>query len=143
MQEHEDSNRWKVEALVNGHNSIATMLDHHFIQIVESAPDLPGFVLADVPILHADTATNRIGFRGQVSVGDADLVCGPLTRRTVVFFTAKRLPPLMIRTKKKVDEINNLFVHSALKEVACHPSDRLTLQRLTRSRLPFKKLSQI
>jgi Protein of unknown function (DUF4238) len=138
-QEHEDSNRWKVQALVDGHNSIATLLDRHFIQIVESAPGLPGFVLADVPIIHADTATNRIGFRGQVAVGDADLVCGPLTRRTVVFFTAKRLPPLMIRTKKKVDEINNFFVHSALQEVACHPSDRLALQRLVRSRVPFRK----
>ncbi|MGQ0433394.1 MAG: DUF4238 domain-containing protein [Microthrixaceae bacterium] len=119
-----------VQAMVRQHDQMAEKLNSFHMQTVELDNDLPGFVLGDTPIVHADTRQDRYGFRDRLALGAADLITGPLTRRTAVCFTLKRLPHTVIRTRKMVDAINAIVLRAAQAEVACHPDDAHALSQL-------------
>ncbi len=135
----ERSGRSLVEAMTHQHNSIAEKLIPYHVQVVQAVNSLPGFVLGDVPVVHASLASGRFGFRDRLAIGDADLLIAPLTRRIVVCFTATRRADVRITTKRKVREINAIFVRAALDEVACHPDDLLETQRLVRNLPPARR----
>lgn len=91
---------------------------------------MPGFVLSDVPIVHADSRTGRYGFRDELAIGDADLIVGPLTRRTTVCLTAEPMEHFAVTTKKATQLINAVFWRSAREVVACHPDDTREARRV-------------
>ena len=76
----------------------------------------------------------RYGFRDHLALGDADFIVGPLTRTTAACFTARPLPPVLVKTRKLLDATNAIFLRAALEEIACHPDDAKAL-RQTHSRL--------
>jgi hypothetical protein len=120
--------------MIRQHDAMAEMLNRFHLQVVELAEGLPGFVIGDTPVVHALLEDGRYGFRDHLALGDADFIIGPLTRRTAACFTVKPLSPVLVKTRKKLDAINAIFVRAALAEVACHPDDanatRQTLSRL-------------
>lgn len=118
-------------SMARQHDAIAEKLCGFHMQVIEVDPTLPGLVLGDTPIVHADLATRRYGFRDSLAIGDASLIIGPLTRRTAVCFTATRLPPVTITTHKALDALNAVFIRAAVVEVACHPDDARRLQQLS------------
>lgn len=118
-------------SMARQHDAIAEKLCGFDMQVIELDPGLPGLVLGDTPIVHADLATGRYGFRDSLAIGDASLIIGPLTRRTAVCFTAVRLPPVTITTHKALDSLNAVFVRAAVTEVACHPDDARRLQQVS------------
>lgn len=73
--------------------------------------------------MHAALDNGRYGFRDQLALGDASFIIGPLTRTTAACFSARPLRPELIKTRKKVDAINAIFLRAASSEVACHPDD--------------------
>jgi hypothetical protein len=103
---------------------------------------LPGFVLSDVPIVHVDSRTRRYGFRDELAIGDADLIVGPLSRRTAVCLTAEPMEHLAVTTKKATQLINAVFWRSARELVACHPDDTREARRVFAhlDELPVAKL---
>lgn len=123
-----------VEAMIRQHDAIAAMLNRFHLQVIELAPGLPGFVIADTPVAHADLNRGRYGFRDRLALGDADFIIGPLTRTTAACFTARPLPPMLVKTRKLLDATNAIFLRAALEEIACHPDDARALQQ-THSRL--------
>lgn len=135
----EDSRRGFVGSMINAYNTIVEMLSKYRIQIVQSIPTLPGFVLGDVPVVHANLEQGRFGFRDNLAVGDSDIIIGALTRTTVACFTVKKEESRRVGTASKVQQINNLFVRAALREVACHPNDTLAVKRLCVNKLPLKR----
>lgn len=131
---HADGGAELVRSMLQQLDEIAEVLDRFHLQIVELDPGLPGFVIADTPVLHVATQDHRFGFRDGLAVGDADLIAGPLTRTTAACFTAELLPDVRFATRKRVDAWNALFIRGAQAEVACHPDDARGL-RQTHSRL--------
>jgi Protein of unknown function (DUF4238) len=115
------------------------------IQLVGSSVDLPGFVLADHPVLHGRRSEGRFGFRDAGAIGDADLVVVPISRRLVAFYSARNLTDVRIRTKKGVRWVNSLLLRGAQSEVACHPDDAQETSRLIRDadRYPPTKFDSI
>lgn len=134
----ERSRKLLSESTARQHDKIAEMLNGFAIQIIWTEPPLPGFVLGDVPVIHANTQSGRYGFRDGLALGDADLVIGPLARRVAACFTVQRLGHMQLRTKKMVDLVNAVFWRGARSEVACHPDDVLATQQMARriDRLP-------
>jgi hypothetical protein len=128
-----------LETVGENHNKFAEKLDDYAVQLVIIGDHLPGFVLGDVPVVHASLRTNRFGFRDRLAIGDADFVGAPLTRRSAAFFTASRQPHETLRTKSKLRQVNALFVRAAVAEVACHPDDVLELSRLCRNPPPLRR----
>src|SRR6266545_4365299 len=99
------------------------------MQVIWSQPPLPGFILGDVPVVHAQVDTERFGWRDLLAIGDANLIIGPLTRRVAVCFSATRVPYTQLKTRRLVDLMNSLIWKGSLAQVACHPEDSLaTLQ---------------
>jgi hypothetical protein len=135
----ESSRQGLVDSMVSLHNKIAAKLDEYRIQVIEVPDRLPGFVLADVPVVHADLSSLRFGFRDHLAVGDANLVIGPLTRRIAVCFTASSDSHVVVKSKAKVLEVNNLLRAGAVREVACHPDDAQVIARLLRNPPPVKR----
>lgn len=125
-----------VQSMVRQHDQMASRLNGLHMQVVELASGIPGFVLGDTPVVHADTQTGRYGFRDRLALGDANLILGPLTRRTAACFTARPLPPAVIPTRKLLDAVNAIFIRAAQEEVACHPEDSRALGQ-TYSRLDW------
>lgn len=123
-----------VRSMLRQLDEITEVLHRFHLQIVELDEGLPGFVIADTPVLHVATQDHRYGFRDHLAVGDADLIAGPLTRTTAACFTAELLPDVRFATRKRVDAWNALFIRGAQAEVACHPDDARGL-RQTHSRL--------
>lgn len=113
------------------HDQIAGKLSGFHMQVIELDSRLTGFVLGDTPIVHADLATERYGFRDSLAIGDATLILGPLTRRTAVCFTVERLAPVVITTHKALDSLNAVFIRAAVAEVVCHPADAKRLQQVS------------
>lgn len=130
--------RHVVDTMLRQRAAMTEMLGRFHLQIVEVSEGLPGFAIGDTPIVHALLKEGRYGFRTHLALGDADFIVGPLTRRTAACFTATPLPPVQVRTRKKLDAINAVFIRSALEEVACHPDDAKALQQtyLRLDRLP-------
>lgn len=112
-----------VGSTTHRHDQIAARLNQFHMQVIEIPPHLPGLVLADTPITHAEPSTGRYGFRDRLAIGDATLILGPLTRRTAVAFTAAPMAPVVLSTRRSVDTLNAIFIRNALSEVACHPDD--------------------
>lgn len=135
----EESRRGFVGSMINAYYSIVQMLSNYRIQIVQSIAALPGFVLGDVPVVHANLEQGRFGFRDNLAVGDSDIILGALTRRTVACFTAKKELNVRVRTASKVQKINNIFVRAALREVACHPDDAVAVKRLCVNKLTLQR----
>lgn len=123
-----------VTAMIRQHDAIAEMLNRFHLQVIELAAGLPGFVIADTPVVHADLKRGRYGFRDHLALDDADFIIGPLTRTTAACFTARPLPPMLVKTRKLLDATNAIFLRAALEEIACHPDDARALQQ-THSRL--------
>lgn len=124
-----------VSTMIRQHDAMADMLNRFHLQIVVIADNtLPGFVIGDCPVVHARLDEDRYGFRDQLALGDADFIMGPLTRTTAACFSARRLEPVRVTTRKKLDAINAIFLRAAMEEVACHPEDAKAT-RQTHSRL--------
>lgn len=123
-----------VEAMARQHDAMAEMLNRFYLQVVELDPALPGFLIGDTPVVHAKLSAAQYGFRDHLALGDADFIIGPLTRRRAACFTARRLPSVLVTTRKKLDVINAIFLRAAQIEVACHPDDAKAT-RQTHSRL--------
>lgn len=117
-------------SMVRQHDEIAEKLSRFHMQVIELASNLPGFVLGDTPVVHADAATGRYGFRDSLALGDASMIIGPLTNRTAACFAAQPLGPAVIRTHKALDALNAVFIRAATSEVACHPDDARRLQQV-------------
>lgn len=117
-------------SMARQHDAIAEKLCEFHLQVIALDSALPGFVLGDTPIVHADLKTGRYGFRDSLAIGDASLIIGPLTRRTAVCFTATYLPPVTITTHKALDALNAVFIRAATAAVACHPDDARRLQQV-------------
>ena len=126
------------ESTTRQHDQIAEMLNRFSMQVVWTDHSLPGFVLADVPVVHANTQTGQYGFRDGLAIGDADLIIGPLTRRVATCFSTTRLPHERLRTRRMVELVNAVLWRAAREEVACHPDDVLSTQQMARriDRLP-------
>jgi hypothetical protein len=119
-----------VRSMTHHHDVMAEKLNRFHMQVIEIDPMLPGLVLGDTPIVHASSASGRYGFRDRLALDEADLVVGPLTRRVAACFTVEPLPPVVVRTKELVDQINAVFIRAASAEVACHPDDALATRQL-------------
>lgn len=112
-----------VESTTHQHDQIAGRLNEFHMQVIEIAPHLPGFVVGDTPVTHADPITRRYGFRDRLAIGDSTLIVGPLARRTAVAFTATPLRPVTLTTRRMVDTMNAVFIRNARSEIASHPDD--------------------
>jgi len=127
-----EGNRMHVDGMIRQYNTLLDYLSRFHIQLLTvGIPDY-GFVLSDVPVVHANTAAKRYGFRDGLGVAEADLFIGPLTRTTAALFSCHRERHETFRVKKKLDRINAVFVRAANAEIACHPADALALTRLWR-----------
>jgi hypothetical protein len=123
-----------VTTTIGQHDAMAEMLNGFHLQVVELVAGLPGFVIGDTPVVHAQLGNARYGFRDRLALGDADFIIGPLTRTTAACFTVRPLAPALVKTRKMLDTINAIFLRAALREVACHPDDAKAV-RQTHSRL--------
>jgi hypothetical protein len=123
-----------VSTMIRQHDRMAEMLNGFHLQIIELDDGLPGFVIGDTPVVHAVLNDRRYGFRDRLALGDADLIIGPLTRRTAACFTVKPLNPVRLTTRKRLDATNAIFMRAALAEIACHPDDSRAVKQ-THSRL--------
>lgn len=110
--------------MIRQHDMIAERLSRFHLQVISIADrNLPGFVVGDTPVVHAALEDGRHGFRDRLALGDASFIIGPLTRTTAVCFSARPFRPLLIKTRKKIDAINAIFLRAAWTEIACHPDD--------------------
>lgn len=123
-----------VTTMIGQHDLMAEMLNGFHLQVVQLAAGLPGFVIGDTPVVHAQLREGRYGFRDGLALGDANFIIGPLTRTTAACFTVRPLTPVLVKTRRMVDTINGIFLRAALAEVACHPDDAKAV-RQTHSRL--------
>jgi hypothetical protein len=113
-----------VKTMIRQHDAIAEKLNGFHLQVIALADSrLPGFVVGDTPVVHAALERGRYGFRDRLALGDASFIIGPLSRTTAACFSARRLRPELVKTKKRVDAINAIFLRAASNEVACHPDD--------------------
>ena len=86
---------------------------------------MPGFVLADQPVVHARPDEGRYGFASQLAIGDANLIMVPIKRRLLAFYTVQPLAnrDFTLETKRGLRIINAALCRNAVKEVACHSED--------------------
>jgi hypothetical protein len=114
---------------------IPGILGRYQVQLVEADLSwMPGFVLADQPVLHARPDEGRYGFASQLALGEADLIIMPIQRRLVAFYT---LQPLVnrhftLKTERGLRVINAALCRNAVKEVACHPDDAQEVSNVIR-----------
>ena len=114
-------------------NNIKRVLGKWHLQVVGNGERLPGFVLGDVPVVHADLISQRFGFRDGLAVGDANVIMAPLSPRVLVCFANQERRPMTLTTKQSVRTLNSMTIRVALREVACHPNDAADLQRACQS----------
>jgi hypothetical protein len=107
----------------NVNSGISAVLGRYRVQLVEAASWMPGFVLADQPVLHARPHEGRYGFASQLAVGDADLIMMPIRRRLLACYTVQPLANLTLKTECGLRVINAALCRNAVKEVARHPDD--------------------
>jgi hypothetical protein len=138
----EERNTFFTGSMINIYNGLVQKFAGYYVQVIESLGTLPGFILPDVPVLHVDLATQRIGFRNDLAPVDATFILAPLTRHTAACLTSTRVPHKLVTTKKLVQTINAALWRSADREVACHPDDAREAQRVFEhlERLPISNL---
>ena len=131
-----------IDSLARNHDHMAEKLAELHVQVVTTDSAGPGFVLADVPVVHADSRRERFGLRDGLGIGDADFIMAPLSRWTAIVLSATWLPHSRLRTKKQLQLINAAFIRAALAEVACHPDDLREARRVwgNLDRLPTRRL---
>src|SRR3954454_17346380 len=95
---------------------------------------MPGFILADEPVLHARPKEERYGFTSGLAVGDADLIMVPIHRRLLAFYTARYQDHLTLRTERGLHVINATLCINAVSKVACPPDDARAMSRMIRNR---------
>lgn len=130
LNEHAAANRFHVEGMFRQYGRLLSVFVGMHFQIIDAEPLGTGFALADVPITHAHTSTGRYGLRDRVGVSDANLLIGPLSRFLAVAVSNCPLPPVIVTTKRRLHEINAVFIRGALSEVACHPDDAREVRRV-------------
>lgn len=138
-----ETNEFFVENLPRLQRKMRDMMAKYHVQVIEAPEPLPGFVLGDVPVVHANLASQQYGFRDGLALGDCDYLAAPVSRRVAVLFTSQRLPHAVLTTKKTVSKFNAMTLFSAHREVLCHPSDQVALKRLWMSRDRFRSNGQI
>jgi hypothetical protein len=111
---------------------IPEVLGRYRVQLVEAPDWMPGFVLADQPVVHACPDEERYGFVSQLAVGDADLIVVPIRRRLVAFYTVRQMASFTLKTKRGLRIINAALCRNAVTEVACHPADAPEASHLIR-----------
>ena len=104
-------------------SGIPRVLGRYHVQLVEVPTWMPGFVLADQPVLHARPSEGRFGFASQLAVGGADLIMMPIRRRLLACYTGQPLANFTLKTKRALQVIKAALCRNAVKEVACHPDD--------------------
>ena len=114
-------------------DTIDRVLRKWHLQVVQSPTSLPGFILGDVPVIHASLQARKFGFRDGLAVGDADVIMAPIGRRVMVCFAPHEKRPTTLTTKQSVRTLNALTIRVARQEVACHPDDGADVQRACRS----------
>lgn len=128
--------KWDITTMVDHHNKVAELLNGKHIQIIEldrsRNRSLPGFVLGDVPVIHADEATGRFGFADHLAIGDADRILAPLKPTVLALFTETPLPAATVSKKRSVNALNAGLIRGALKEVVCRHEDAAAVQRVCR-----------
>ena len=104
---------------------------------------MPGFVLADQPVLPARRGEGRYGFASHLAIGDADLIMMPIRRRLVAFYTVQQMANFTLKTERGLGVINAALCRNAVKEVACHPDDARDTSKVIRhiDRYPASALS--
>lgn len=135
--------RASVENLPHFQGRIRDMLAKFHLQVIETDERLPGFILGDVPVVHALLATQRFGFRDRLALGDSDFVAGPISRRVAVLFTKDRLPHTRVQTKRLVSKFNVMTLFAADREVARHPDDTRSLRQLWLYREQHRSFSHL
>jgi hypothetical protein len=133
------SGEWRRDTIAHNHDGVVDRLTSLHVQIVEVDDSLPGLAIGDVPVVHANLGDGRFGYRDRLAIGDADLIMGPLTRRALACFSATRDANVCITTKRKLNDVISLLVRASVREVACHPDDRLNLQRVCRNPPPLRR----
>lgn len=115
------------------------------VQLVGCADNLPGFVLADNPVVHGKRGEGLFGFLHAGAIGDADIMAVPISRRLVAFYCRSHSPDILIRTKKSLQWVNSLLLRVAQREVLCHPDDAQETSRLIQNidRYPAAKFDSI
>lgn len=78
------------------------LLARWMVQLVGCDDNLPGFILADNPVVHGRRSEGRFGFLHAGALGDADMIVVPISRRVVAFYSSRRLPDVVIHTKKSL-----------------------------------------
>lgn len=127
------SGEWRRDTIARNHDGVVERLQALHMQIVEIDDGLPGLVLGDVPVIHANLSEGRFGYRDRLAIGDADLIMAPLTRRVLICFSATPDPHVRVTTKRKLNDVINLLIRASVREIGCHPEDRLNLQRVCRN----------
>ena len=112
-----------VNGMRHAGTGIQEVLSRHRVQLVEAPSWMPGFVLADQPVLHALRNEGRYGFIGHLAIGDADLIMIPIQRRLLALYTTQQMANFTLKTKRGLRVINAALCRNAVKEVACHPDD--------------------
>ncbi|MDO8391629.1 MAG: DUF4238 domain-containing protein [Actinomycetota bacterium] len=133
-----ETNEFFVENLPSMQQKMRDMMARYHVQVIEAPEPLPGFVLGDVPVVHANLLQQRYGFRDRLALGDCDYLAAPLSRRVAVLFTAQRLPHAVLATKKTVSKFNAVTLFAAHREVLCNPADVLHVKRLWAQRDRFR-----
>jgi hypothetical protein len=115
-------------------SGIPRLLARYRVQLVEAPSWMPGFVLADQPVVHARPDEGRYGFASQLAVGDADLIMVPIKRRLLAFYTVQPLVNrhFTLKTERGLRIINAALGRNAVKEVACHPDDARDVSNVIR-----------
>lgn len=123
-----------VTTMIRQHDALAEMLNRFHLQVVELGDELPGFVIGDTP--WCTRSSRRAGTASAITSrsGTPTSSSGRSLVELQHASPASISPPVLVRTRKKLDAINAIFLRAALAEVACHSDDAKAL-RQTHSRL--------
>lgn len=126
-------------------NGIRPILAKWRVQLVGCADNLPGFILSDNPVVHGKRSQAQFGFLHAGAIGDADMIVVPIRRRLVAFYSWRKLPDVLIQTKKSLQWVNAILMQVAQREVLCHPEDAQETSRLIRNldRYPAARFDSI
>ncbi len=81
-----------------------------------------GLVTGDTPLVFSDSSLMRLGTRGGVALGDAEVVYMPLARNVGMMLWSKEPPPDVDLTPADAQRLNWLVWRSARRFLVCHPS---------------------
>jgi len=93
------------------------------VQVVESPPSYPGFVLGDVPVVNALLSEQRFGIRDGIKFDASDFIGGPLTRHQAVAFSHEHGEHFEITNPELIARFNVQTLLAATHIVVCHPQD--------------------